>query len=203
MCSYNRVNGTRACENGATIGALKEDLGFLGWVISDWGGTHSTIPSALAGLDLSMPDGQYFGDPLAAAIKNGSVPMSRLDDMVQRILTPLLALGLQSTPASFSPSRNQGARARSPAHDALARTIAEASIVLLRNDGTLPLPKDGLKSVLVLGDEGTIVGEGSGGVNAPYMAFMNLKFGMVFDQQGNLACYHRGLDPRPVSPKPL
>ena len=60
-----------------------------GYVMSDWGATHSTIPAALAGLDQQMPDGGYFNGPLAAAVANGSVPMSRIDDMVTRMLVPM------------------------------------------------------------------------------------------------------------------
>ncbi|EED14872.1 beta-glucosidase, putative [Talaromyces stipitatus ATCC 10500] len=99
MCSYNRINGTYACQNSKTLnGILKEELGFQGYVVSDWGGTHSGLDSALAGLDMDMPgaiewgsdsgNNSYFGNNITMMIQNGSLAESRLDDMVKRILTP-------------------------------------------------------------------------------------------------------------------
>ncbi len=94
MCSYNRVNSTYACENNVTLnGILKEMMGFQGFVMSDWGATHSTVQSALGGLDMEMPDNSFFGEALAQAVANGQVPESRIDDMVLRILTSLFAVG--------------------------------------------------------------------------------------------------------------
>ena len=83
------MNGTWACEEPVSLGTLKTTMGFDGYVMSDWGATHSTIPAALGGLDQQMPDSSYFGAPLAAAVANGSVPMSRIDDMVTRMLVPM------------------------------------------------------------------------------------------------------------------
>jgi beta-glucosidase len=111
-------------------------------MMSDWGATHSTLPAALNGLDQQMPDNSYFGPALAAAVAAGTLPMSRLDDMVLRMLTPMYALNLFATQAGpapgADPTRNTSTYARSPAHDALALTLAQASITLLKNDGLLP-----------------------------------------------------------------
>ena len=85
MCSYNRVNGTWACEDANTLNEIKSVLGFDGFMMSDWGATHSTVPAALAGLDQQMPDNSFFGANLSAAIAAGAVPQSRLDDMVLRM----------------------------------------------------------------------------------------------------------------------
>src|SRR5258708_13856449 len=77
MCSYNRINGTYACENHDTLTTiLKQQIGFDGFVMSDWGGTHSTVPSALAGMDMEMniSPGQYYTAPLKAAVQSGQVP---------------------------------------------------------------------------------------------------------------------------------
>lgn len=166
MCSYNRINNTYACENEFTLNLLKSDLGFRGWVMSDWGATHSTVQAAMAGLDQQMPDDSYFGAALAAAVASGSVPSSRIDDMVMRMLTPMAALGLLDNP----PTGNLNANASSLNHDVLARTLAERSITLLKNDGNLlPLNAKSLKSIGVFGDETTVVGGGSGGVVLPYV----------------------------------
>src|SRR5271154_65686 len=85
MCSYNLYEGKYACENDYLLNqVLKKDLNFKGWVVSDWGATHSTVPSALAGLDQEMPgDSNYFGAPLKKAIQDGQVPQARLDDMAR------------------------------------------------------------------------------------------------------------------------
>ena len=67
MCSYNRLNGVYACENPSSLGDLKTGFGFSGFVMSDWGATHSTVAAANAGLDLEMPTGAYFSQ-LSSAI---------------------------------------------------------------------------------------------------------------------------------------
>jgi beta-glucosidase len=91
MCSYNRVNNSHACQNSKVLnGLLKEELGFQGFVVSDWGGQHSGVSSALAGLDMAMPDSTgFWGADLVTAISNGSVSESRLDDMATRSVSLL------------------------------------------------------------------------------------------------------------------
>src|SRR6185437_7999679 len=100
MCSYNRVNGTYSCENDWLLNqVLKKDFHFKGFVVSDWGGTHSTVKAALAGLDQEMPgDDGYFGEALKKAVQDGKVPMSRLDDMDHRILRSMFAAGVIDYP---------------------------------------------------------------------------------------------------------
>jgi len=70
LCSYNKINYTWSCENPVTLGYLKDQLGFDGWVMSDWGATHSTVQSATAGLDQEMPSGEYFGSKLQQAVSD-------------------------------------------------------------------------------------------------------------------------------------
>jgi len=87
MCSYNRINGTYGCENPYTLtDVLKKELGFKGFVVSDWGATESTVKAAMAGLDVEMPGNDSFGEPLKKAVESGDVPLDRLNDMVHRIL---------------------------------------------------------------------------------------------------------------------
>jgi beta-glucosidase len=74
MCSYNRVNGTWACEDANSLHEIKAVQGFAGWMMSDWGATHSTVAAANAGLDQQMPDNSYFGDALEKAVAAGTVP---------------------------------------------------------------------------------------------------------------------------------
>ena len=172
MCSYNRVAGTHACENAETLGDLKrpDGLNFSGWVLSDWGGVHSTIPSALAGLDVEMPGDQYFGAALAAAVAAGEVPLSSIDDKVLRILTPMFAQGLFDLPQQGHANSNVS----SARHNTLARALGAAGTVLLANAyGLLPFPSTGLTSIAVVGsaaqDEPECCGAGSGGLDPPYL----------------------------------
>ena len=95
MCAYNRVNGSYACESDYLLNqVLKQDWGFKGYVMSDWGATHSTVPAAMHGLDQQsghpFDKSAYFNEALKEAVVNGHVPQARLDDMVKRITRCLL-----------------------------------------------------------------------------------------------------------------
>ncbi|KAL3433257.1 putative beta-glucosidase L [Aspergillus tetrazonus] len=173
MCSYNKINGTWACEHDALLnGLLKGELGFKGHVLSDWNAQHSTVQSANTGLDMTMPGSDfstppgsiYWGDNLAAAIANGSVPQARLDDMVTRILAAWYLVGQDQghPPVAFS-SWDGGAASvnvTTPEHGELARTIARNSIVLLKNtNGSLPLAKPA--SLAVIGSDAIVNPDGA------------------------------------------
>ncbi|KAF2873293.1 glycoside hydrolase superfamily [Massariosphaeria phaeospora] len=106
MCSYNQVNNSYACQNSKLMnGILKDELGFQGFVQSDWLAQRSGVASALAGLDMTMPgDGlkwadadSLWGPQLTKAVLNGSVPMDRLDDMVTRVVAAWYQLGQDDT----------------------------------------------------------------------------------------------------------
>ncbi|KAI6362027.1 hypothetical protein MCOR25_006328 [Pyricularia grisea] len=89
MCSYQRINNSYGCQNSATQnGLLKTELGFQGFVVSDWYAQHAGVGTALAGMDMVMPSGIPMWDKhLVEAVNNGSVPMVRVDDMATRILS--------------------------------------------------------------------------------------------------------------------
>ena len=169
MCAYNKVNGDWACENRFLLTkVLRDDWKYPGWVMSDWGGVHSTVKAAMAGLD--QESGQeldkeiYFGAPFAAAVANGTIPVARLDEMVRRILTGVIASGLYDDP---SPSAVQPIDYA--AHADVAQRVAEASMVLLKNKGNvLPLAKSAQKIVLIGGhaDVGVLSGGGSSQVRS-------------------------------------
>jgi len=168
MCSYNKINNTYACENDETLNkCLKEYVGFTGWVMSDWGATHSTVNAANYGLDQQMPDASFFGGALTNAVNAGSVSQARLDDMVLRILTGLYAIGEFDHPVSGSIT----ADVTSAAHNQLARQLAAASTVVLKNtNNILPLPKTGLKSVAIFNapaQQNVITGGGGSGSVVP------------------------------------
>ncbi len=91
MCAYNKLGGDWACENDFLLNrVLKQDWGYRGWVMSDWGAVHSTVKAANAGLDQQsgreLDKAMYFGKPLADAVAAGTVSPARLADMNRRIL---------------------------------------------------------------------------------------------------------------------
>jgi beta-glucosidase len=159
MCAYNKVNGIYACENPHLLnGILKSEWGFKGWVISDWGATHSTVQAANAGLDQEFYEERHFASALKTAVEKGEVSEARIDDMVRRILRSLAATGALDRTESVQP-------VDAPAGLAVAQRVAESGIVLLRNgDGLLPLRADRLGKIAVIGrraDVGVLAGGGS------------------------------------------
>lgn len=163
MCSYNRVNGVYACQSSYLLNdVLKLDWGFKGWVMSDWGATHSTVQAALSGLDQEMPTGVHFGDTLKQAVEKQEVPISRLNDMVHRILRTLIADGVFDNPPVVKPLDLR-------ADAAVALRAEEEGAVLLKNNGALlPLDPSSVRSIAVIGshaDAGVLSGGGSAQVN--------------------------------------
>ena len=165
MCSYNRVNGAYACESDYLLNqVLKRDWGFRGYVMSDWGATHSTVEAARAGLDQEsgwpFDKSPYFNGALKEAVENGHVPAARLDDMARRIVRSLAATGVLDHPVPATP----GDVADPQADEAVSQAAAEAAIVLLKNEGrVLPLAA-GLQRVAIIGghaDKGVLSGGGS------------------------------------------
>jgi beta-glucosidase len=169
MCAYIKTNGVYSCENPHVLNdLLKTQLGFPGWVMSDWGGTHSTAASASAGLDQEMPGDRYYGKALEAAVTNGEVSMATLDGHVRRILVMMFKHGLFDRPQPG----NWDSKVLTPAHAAFSRKVAEMGTVLLKNEGNI-LPLSGVSSIAVIGmDGGTrpeVEGGGSSHVVAPYV----------------------------------
>jgi beta-glucosidase len=163
MCSYNKVNGVHACENPELLQrTLRSEWGFKGFVVSDWGATHSTVAAINAGLDHEEPGtANYFGRPLKEAIAAGTVAQSRLDDAARRILRTMFVAGIVD-----NPPRRQVVDVFAGLE--VAQHVAEAGIVLLKNDDVLPLAKTG--TVAVIGgfaDAGVVTGGGSGQVDPP------------------------------------
>lgn len=165
MCAYNRINGVHACQNNDTLGHLKKTMKFDGWVMSDWGATHASSASLLAGMDQEMPWGVYFSESsLTKALDDKEISMSDIDDSVTRILTAMYAIGIFDEPNTGDPS----AVVTSAEHNALAREIAAKSTVLLKNDNILPMALVNITTIAVIGDNVTISGGGSGHVNPSY-----------------------------------
>jgi beta-glucosidase len=165
MCSYNAVNGDFDCENKHLLtDILKDDWKFPGFVLSDWGGTHSTVKASAAGLDNEEPLPIFYGDKLKQAIQSGQVPMAQLDDHVRRILRSEFASGIVDHPVEKGVVDVEGDLA-------VSEHIAEHSMVLLKNaDHVLPLHRTRLHSIAVIGehaDTGMISGGGSAQVDPP------------------------------------
>lgn len=167
MCSYQQINNSYACQNSYILNyLLKGELGFQGFVMSDWAAQHSGVGSALAGLDMTMPGDltfdsgtSYWGPNLTVAVLNGTVPEWRITDMATRIVAAWYLVGRDThqvpinfnswTLSTYGPEHNvanfgyglinQHVDVRDE-HAALIRTIGSASTVLLKNtNGTLPL----------------------------------------------------------------
>lgn len=164
MCAYNRVNGVYACESEYLLNeVLKKDWGFKGYVMSDWGATHSTVPAANAGLDqqsgLPFDVTDYFGGALKEAVLNGWVSESRLNDMARRVLFGLFDNGVIDNPVSSNPKSIDF-----KAHARVTQKDSQEGMVLLKNEGqVLPLNKS-LKKIAIIGghaDKGVLAGGGS------------------------------------------
>ncbi|KAI8138619.1 glycoside hydrolase superfamily [Fennellomyces sp. T-0311] len=176
MCSYNYINDIYACENDYALNTvLKGDLDFKGFVMSDWGATHSTAPSANNGLDMTMPgdivmgDGySWFGPNLTAAVENGDVSEERLTDMAMRIAAAHFKVGQDKDfPETTLRSFDRDAAPEvvvSDDHADIVREIGAASVVVLTNDGILPLSSDGLSKIAIIGSDAA---QPSLGLNSP------------------------------------
>ncbi len=161
MGSYNKYRGEHGCHNHRLVEEiLKGEWGYDGAFISDWGGTHDTREAALNGLDIEMGtwtngltyskanayDNYYLALPYLDALRRGEVPMRTLDDKARRVLRLIFR-------TVMSADRPWGSFATEE-HAEAARRIAQEGIVLLRNDGILPLDARG-KRILVVGDNAT------------------------------------------------
>jgi beta-glucosidase len=165
MASYNKLNGIYAAENELLLKTiLRDEWKWKGFVISDWGAVKSTVPSALAGTDLEMPDSRFYG-ALLSQVQGGAVPQARISQAVRRILNIKEQYG-QLTPAYQSRPLNENIQ-NEPAMLQLAQTAAEEGMVLLENkDNILPLraPQGGPPlSILVVGPDGDTARIGDSG----------------------------------------
>ena len=167
MSSYNQINNSYSSQNSWTLNhLLKNELGYQGFVMSDWGGHHSGVSAALAGLDMSMPGDidpesgtSYWGANLTLAVANGTLPEWRLNDMCMRIMASWYKVGrdkidIQINYNSYETEHigpiypyikqspigvvNEEVYVRGN-HKEIIREIGRASTVLLKNEGALPL----------------------------------------------------------------
>lgn len=193
MCSYNRINGVYSCENDWLLNkVLRDEWGFEGLVMTDWGAMDERVPSLKAGLDLEMPDCHGETDKLIVkAVQSRELEESVLDTAVERILTMVdkyLTARKDIDPASMvHPLPSSVERGYDvAAHHALARTTAEQSAVLLKNEDILPLQKD--KKIAFIGEFAKvprIQGGGSSHIN-------NTSIESALDAAGDSVSYAQG-----------
>ncbi len=159
MTAYNKVNGVYCGEQPDLIGGiLREEWGFDGVVMSDWFGTHSTAPAALAGLDLEMPGPPaWLGPPLAAAVREGLVDEDVVDVQVRHVLGLMERVGILGRSTSPDELEEDDLDRR-----AVAREVAAEGTVLLVNDGLLPLDPAAVASLAVIGPNADQLAMGGG-----------------------------------------
>ena len=193
MCAYNRVNGIFASRNGYLLNdILKGEWGFQGAVLSDWGADHTYCESVANGLDVEMPGPAKFNRLLTEAVYHWQVEPEAIDEAARRVLRLVLRSG------RMDGTTLKGA-VNTPAHQALARALAEEAITLLKNEGNiLPVGKK-VKTLAVIGPnaaEAVIQGGGSSHVDPPYRvapldglkALLGDRVRIIFEQ----GCDHQG-----------
>lgn len=160
MSAYNKVNGFWCAENDILLNQiLRQEWGFAGMVISDWGGTHSTVRSVKAGLNVEMPDQKYFGQALIDSVKAGLVSEEVINQRVREIMRVRMAIKPIPEEVANKEMTSQ------PAQQKIAYNVASKSIVLLKNEGILPLKLEGKPVIAVIGANATQI-MATGGLGA-------------------------------------
>ena len=158
MCAYPSVNGQFSCENVHLLkDILRDEWGFKGFVQSDYSATHSTLPAARAGLDLSMTNDQHYNANLKEAVRTKQLSESVVDTMLIRRFTQMFRFG-------FFDKTSTASKVDAKANGAVAREIAEHAAVLLKNDGSvLPLDAAKIHTIALIGPFAGAAHTGGGG----------------------------------------
>ena len=160
MAAYNKVNGRWCSENGHLLNTvLRQQWGFPGMVISDWGGVHGTVDPVMAGMNVEMPGSRFMGKPLLDSVKAGKVSEEIINQRVREILRVRLTVEpISKTVANSKPVGNAPEMA-------VALDVARRSIVLLKNEDLLPIDSKRIRSIAVIG-ENAVTKMALGGVGA-------------------------------------
>ncbi|MEL7448409.1 MAG: glycoside hydrolase family 3 C-terminal domain-containing protein [Pseudomonadota bacterium] len=169
MAAYNKFRGAWSAESAFLLDdVMRKELGFEGIIMSDWNAVHRTLPAAQVSLDIEMGtdlsqewnepdyDAFFLADPVIEMVREGALDESIIDAKVRRILNVMERIHM------FSGERPAGAY-NTPEHQAVARRIADESLVLLKNDGLLPLARDDVKRLAVIGANANRKHAGGGG----------------------------------------
>lgn len=160
MTAYNKVNGQHCSENKQLVkDILKGEWGFKGLVMSDWVSVYSAVDAANNGLDIEMPNPAWFKDSLMAAVKAGKVSEETINDKVRRHLRVRIEAGYLDNPMPVEDQK----LVETNAHRKLALEMAEKSMVLVKNDGLLPLKMDNIKTIAMIGPSAKTTRAGGGG----------------------------------------
>jgi beta-glucosidase len=166
MPAYNKVGGTWCSENDMLQNRiLRDEWGFKGLTVSDWGGTHNTVNAALYGLDVEMPGERLFGKALLDSVQSGAVPVELIDEKVKHILRVRFAID------PIPPEQANAVMTAQPEQAKIAYDVAAKSIVLLKNEGSLlPLDLNKYRKIAVIG-ENAVQTMALGGVGAGVKAY--------------------------------
>ena len=160
MSAYNRLNGHYASSNTWLLKTvLKEEWGFKGFVMSDWGAVHSIVPTMYAGMDIEMPSGRYMNvENTVLAIQEGRMKESHIDEKIRRMLRSMFAMNLLENEIP------EGGEVLTLEHLEIALRVAESGIVLLKNEkNLLPLNENKIESLAVIGPNAARLRTGGGG----------------------------------------
>jgi len=159
MPAYNKVNGDYCSENEHLLNEiLRGEWGFKGMTVSDWGGTHSTMGAMLHGLNVQMTGSNYLGQPVIDSIATGALTEDLVDEKVRQILR--LRFAIEPVPSDVANT----VMTSQPESQQIAREVAEKSIVLLKNQGVLPIKAE-VKKIAVIGQNAVLKTQ-SGGMGA-------------------------------------
>ena len=167
MPAYNKVNGDYCSENEHLLNEiLRGEWGFKGFTVSDWGGTHSTMGAMLHGLNVQMTGSNYLGQPVIDSIATGALTEALVDEKVRQILRVRYAIEAVPEDVANTVMTSQ------PECQDIAKKVAEKSIVLLKNEGKLPIAKE-VKKIAVIGQNAVLKTQ-SGGMGAGVKALYEI-----------------------------
>ena len=167
MPAYNKVNGDYCSENEHLLNEiLRGEWGFKGFTVSDWGGTHSTMGAMLHGLNVQMTGSSYLGQPVIDSIATGALTEAMVDEKVRQILRVRMAV--EAVPADVANT----VMTSQPESQKIALEVAEKSIVLLKNEGVLPIKSD-VRRIAVIGQNAVLKTQ-SGGMGAGVKALYEI-----------------------------
>lgn len=194
MAAYNKVWGHWVSENPLLQNyILRDEWGFKGIIISDWGGTHSTVGAAIGGLDVEMPGNTFMGQALIDSVKTGAVSMEVIDAKVRNLLRVRFAI-----PAVPKEEANKKVTSQ-PETQAIAYQVASKSIVMLKNDDNLlPISKK-MKRILIVGDNATrTMAQGGVGAGVKTLYEVTPLEGLQKALKGKATItYVKGYEPKP------